>query len=82
MPDSWYALLSSQKRLEPVALELEEVLSSEGLECEDISSGDLSPEGLFSLLEKRRKLPDLTAAQQYLFLACLQKLAGGEQQPR
>jgi hypothetical protein len=79
---TWYDLLHSHTRLEPVALELSKALSSEDFTCEDISSGLVSPEQLISLMEKKQKLPTLTGAAECVFLACLKQLAGGEQQPR
>jgi hypothetical protein len=81
MPDTWYDLFSSYKKLAPVARELSEALSSEDVECEDISTGLTSPEALMSLLKARQKLPALNVAQEYSLLACLKQL-GGEQQPR
>jgi hypothetical protein len=82
MAESWYTLLKSDPRLAHVCGDLSEALCNTGYQCEDISSGEVAPVELVSQMETKEMLPVLNLVEKNRLLACLKKLAGGEQPPQ
>lgn len=75
-------MLNSDPRLAHLCDELSEALCNTGYLCEDIASGEVAPVELVSQMETKQMLPVVNLAEKNRLLACLKKLAGGEQPPQ